>query len=150
MAEKQAEGTPQGTSLRRGWTTGACATAAAKAAYQALLSGEFPDPVSITLPSGRSVAFCLSREELSETGAMAAVEKDAGDDPDVTHGAIIHALVRQRPNDGLGIRYIAGSGVGTVTKPGLPIDVGEAAVNPVPRSMIAGELKALAQAAFSA
>lgn len=137
--------------LRRGWTTGACATAAAKAAYSALLTGIFPDPVEILLPRGHTVAFCLSHEELGgQSGvnsAMAAVEKDAGDDPDVTHGAVIHACVRVRPNDGAGIRFVAGKGVGTVTKPGLPIAVGEAAVNPVPRSMMTDELTRLAEAA---
>ena len=145
MAEKEAEGTP----LRRGWTTGACATAAAKAAYQALLSGEFPDPVSITLPSGTEVAFCLSHEELTARGAMAAVEKDAGDDPDVTHGAVIHARVSLRKNSS-GIRFLPGDGVGTVTKAGLPIAVGQAAINPVPRSMMTAELAALAKAAGKA
>ncbi len=143
MAEKAAEKTP----LRRGWTTGACATAAAKAAYHALLHGQFPDPVEITLPSGATVAFCLSLENLTDHGAMAAVEKDAGDDPDVTHGAVIHVHVSQRANDGGGIRFLAGTGVGTVTKPGLPIGVGEAAINPVPRAMMTAELTKLARAA---
>ena len=133
--------------MRRGWTTGACATAAAKAAYSALLTGSFPDPVEIDLPRGGTVAFCLSREELGTDGAMAAVEKDAGDDPDVTHGAVIHARVRQRPRDGAGIRFLAGGGVGTVSKPGLPIAVGEAAINPVPRAMMTAELSRLAEAA---
>jgi cobalt-precorrin-5B (C1)-methyltransferase len=143
MAEKAADKAP----LRRGWTTGACATAAAKAAYHALLHGEFPDPVEITLPNGANVAFCLSRENLTAHGAMAAVEKDAGDDPDVTHGAVIHVHVRQRTDDGGGIHFLAGDGVGTVTKPGLPIGVGEAAINPVPRAMITAELLRLAAAA---
>ena len=131
--------------LRRGWTTGACATAAAKAAYSALLTGIFPDPVEIDLPRGGVVAFCLSRQDLGEGMAMAAVEKDAGDDPDVTHGAVIHARVRQRPGDGAGICFLAGDGVGTVTKPGLPIPVGEAAINPVPRAMMSTELTSLAR-----
>jgi cobalt-precorrin-5B (C1)-methyltransferase len=133
--------------LRRGWTTGACATAAAKAAFGALLTGNFPDPVEIDLPRGGAVAFCLSIEELGDGIAMAAVEKDAGDDPDVTHGAVIHASVRQRPKDNAGIRFLAGEGVGTVTKPGLPIAVGEAAINPVPRAMISAELTRLADEA---
>jgi len=133
--------------LRRGWTTGACATAAAKAAYGALLHGEFPDPVEITLPGGRTVAFCLCREELGTDYALAAVEKDAGDDPDVTHGALIHARVRRRHDDGAGICFLAGDGVGTVSKPGLPIAVGQAAINPVPRAMITGALTGLAETA---
>ncbi|MBT4490543.1 MAG: cobalt-precorrin-5B (C(1))-methyltransferase [Rhodospirillaceae bacterium] len=143
MTEKEEINTP----LRRGWTTGACATAAAKAAYHAILTGDFPDPVEITLPGGKNVAFCLSREKITTRGAMAAVEKDAGDDPDVTHGATVHAWVHQRPDDGGGIRYIAGQGIGTVTKAGLPVAVGDAAINPVPRSMIAAELTKLAETA---
>ncbi len=143
MAAKEAE---KGA-LRRGWTTGACATAAATAAHGALLTGEFPDPVDITLPGGRTVAFCLCREELGMDFALAAVEKDAGDDPDVTHGALIHARVRRRPDDGAGICFHAGDGVGTVTKPGLPIAIGQAAINPVPRAMITDALTSSARAA---
>ncbi|MEM8811219.1 MAG: cobalt-precorrin-5B (C(1))-methyltransferase [Pseudomonadota bacterium] len=123
------------TPLRRGWTTGACATAASKAAYQALLTGDFPDPVEITLPRGEQVAFALAREESTAEYACAGIVKDAGDDPDVTHGALIVAKIR-RGSPGSGIRFEAGEGVGTVTKPGLPIAPGEPAINPVPRQMI--------------
>ncbi|MEU2793273.1 cobalt-precorrin-5B (C(1))-methyltransferase [Streptomyces sp. NPDC007100] len=125
------------TGLRHGWTTGACATAAATAAYTALLTGDFPDPVTITLPKGQTPAFALAAEELGEdrARAMAAVVKDAGDDPDVTHGALIRATVRRLPA-GSGVVFKAGPGVGTVTRPGLPLDVGEPAVNPVPRQMM--------------
>ena len=84
--------------LRRGWTTGTCATAAAKAAYAALLTGEFPDPVEVTLPrGGGSPGFSLASTELSKASATAGVVKDAGDDPDVTHGALILATVRRAP-----------------------------------------------------
>ena len=121
--------------LRRGWTTGACATAATKAALTALLSGAFPDPVSIRLPKGEEPAFALARESLTETQAMAGIVKDAGDDPDVTHGATVIALVRRLP-DGEGIVFRAGEGVGTVTLAGLPVAVGEPAINPVPRAMM--------------
>src|SRR3546814_15157963 len=76
---------PEGA-LRRGWTTGACATAATKAAYTALLTGEFPDPVTITLPKGERPAFALAREALADGTASAALVKDAGDDPDVKIG----------------------------------------------------------------
>jgi cobalt-precorrin-5B (C1)-methyltransferase len=124
-----------GPPLRRGWTTGACATAAAKAAYVALVSGCFPDPVEIALPQGRSVAFALARETRGADFACAAVVKDAGDDPDVTHGALVTATVRLA-QAGSGVSFRAGEGVGTVTKPGLPIPVGEPAINPVPRAMI--------------
>ncbi|KOT91338.1 cobalt-precorrin-6A synthase [Streptomyces sp. NRRL F-5755] len=125
------------TGLRHGWTTGACATAATTAAYTALLTGDFPDPVRITLPKGQTPAFALAAEEMAEDRAvaMAAVVKDAGDDPDVTHGALIRATVRRLPA-GSGVVFKAGPGVGTVTRPGLPLDVGEPAVNPVPRQMM--------------
>jgi len=122
--------------LRRGWTTGACATAASKAACAALLTGEFPDPVEITLPSGQKVAFALAQHELGEDFARAAIVKDAGDDPDVTHGALIVSTVRHGPQ-GSGIGFRRGEGVGLVTRPGLPIPPGEPAINPVPRRMIA-------------
>mgnify|MGYP005696971507 CR=1 FL=1 len=79
--------------LRRGWTTGACATAASKAAFSALLEGRFPDPVQITLPMGQMPSFSLAREELGQDFAIASVIKDAGDDPDVTHQAMIESRV---------------------------------------------------------
>src|SRR3546814_1104159 len=86
---------PEGA-LRRGWTTGACATAATKAAYTALLTGRFPDPVSITLPRGEQPAFALARESLADDTASAAIVKDAGDDLDVTHLATVQATLRDR------------------------------------------------------
>ncbi len=131
--------------LKRGWTTGACATAASKAAYVALLTGRFEDPVEIDLPNGNSVAFSLTREELSERGAMAAVVKDAGDDPDVTHGALVMAMVRNGP-PGSGINFKAGEGVGTVTKSGLALAVGEPAINPAPRQMMTDAISSVASA----
>lgn len=133
-ASSDTDAVPSGTALRRGWTTGACATAAAKAAATALLTGRFADPAEITLPKGQQVAFALAEERLSDGGAMAAIIKDAGDDPDVTHGATIRASVRR--NDGQGIRLLAGEGVGTVTREGLPIAVGAPSITPVPRQMI--------------
>jgi cobalt-precorrin-5B (C1)-methyltransferase len=123
------------TALRRGWTTGACATAATRAALTALLTGEFPDPVEITLPRGEIPSFALARETLGGDHAMAGIVKDAGDDPDVTHGALVMATVRRLP-EGSGIVFKAGAGVGTVTKAGLPVPVGEPAINPVPRQMM--------------
>ncbi|MFF9068270.1 cobalt-precorrin-5B (C(1))-methyltransferase [Streptomyces sp. NPDC014891] len=123
------------TGLRPGWTTGACATAATTAAYTALLTGGFPDPVTITLPKGQTPAFALTAESLDGGTAMAAVTKDAGDDPDVTHGAVIRSTVRLLP-PGSGIVFRAGEGVGTVTLPGLPLEVGEPAINPVPRQLM--------------
>ncbi|MCQ6247735.1 cobalt-precorrin-5B (C(1))-methyltransferase [Streptomyces malaysiensis] len=129
--------------LRHGWTTGACATAATTAAYTALLGAEFPDPVTIELPKGQRPAFALAAEELTADRAMAAVVKDAGDDPDVTHGALVRATVRVLP-PGSGVVFRAGPGVGTVTRPGLPLDVGEPAINPVPRQMMRDHIASVA------
>jgi cobalt-precorrin-5B (C1)-methyltransferase len=121
--------------LRRGWTTGTCATAAAKAAYAALLGEAFPDPVEVTLPRGERVAFALAETSRAPGSATAAVVKDAGDDPDVTHGALVRATVSLGPA-GSGVTFRAGAGVGTITRPGLPLPPGEPAINPVPRQMI--------------
>ncbi len=144
-----------GTPLRRGWTTGACATAATKAAYAALLTGSFPDPVAITLPGGQQPAFALAVERLHAAGAgalcdtpvaaTAGVIKDAGDDPDVTHGALVLATVRRSEVAGSGVLFRAGEGVGTVTLPGLQLPVGEPAINPVPRRLMRGVIAALAE-----
>lgn len=123
------------TPLRRGWTTGACATAAAKAAFEALLTGRFPDPVEIVLPKGQRPGFALAKSELRDAEATAGIVKDAGDDPDVTHLATILATVRRLPS-GSGVQFRAGPGVGTVTRAGLPIPPGEPAINPVPRQMM--------------
>ncbi|MSP67136.1 MAG: cobalt-precorrin-5B (C(1))-methyltransferase [Alphaproteobacteria bacterium] len=131
--------------LRRGWTTGACATAAAKAAFAALLTGRFPDPVTITLPKGERVAFALDAEALEGDAATAAVVKDAGDDPDVTHGCRVVALVR-RVALGAGVVFRAGEGVGTVTRAGLALAPGEPAINPVPRQMIRAAIAEVAAA----
>ncbi|MEM7465198.1 MAG: cobalt-precorrin-5B (C(1))-methyltransferase, partial [Pseudomonadota bacterium] len=121
--------------LRKGWTTGACATAATKSALTALFTGEFPDPVTITLPKGEQPAFALEIEKLDADTASAGIVKDAGDDPDVTHGATIISTVRTG-EPGSGITFLAGEGVGTVTKAGLPIAPGEPAINPIPRAMM--------------
>ena len=118
--------------LRRGWTTGACAAAAAKAAYAAYLGRPVPDPVDIPLPRGGRTAFALTAH--TTVPPMAAITKDAGDDPDVTHGALIRAWITPSPTPGL--HFQAGPGVGTVTRPGLPLPPGEPAINPVPRAMI--------------
>ncbi|WP_061931396.1 cobalt-precorrin-5B (C(1))-methyltransferase [Aureimonas sp. AU22] len=134
--------TRDGVPLRRGWTTGACATAATKAALAALLTGEFPDPVEIVLPKGERPAFPLARTALTQAQAFAAIVKDAGDDPDVTHLAEVGARVRFGP-PGSGIVFRAGPGVGTVTRPGLPIPPGEPAINPVPRALMRAEVEAL-------
>jgi cobalt-precorrin-5B (C1)-methyltransferase len=131
--------------LRRGWTTGACATAAATAAFQALSGSPFPDPVTIELPGGRRPSFALALKELDGAGARAGVVKDAGDDPDVTHGALVWARVAAG-QAGEGVTFRAGEGVGTVTLPGLPLAVGEPAINPAPRRMIASNLARVGEA----
>ena len=131
--------------LRRGWTTGTCAAAAAKAAFAALVTGDFPDPVAVTLPRGEQPSFTLAMTHIDGDAATAGVIKDAGDDPDVTHGALICAAVRLgAPKSG--VRFRAGDGVGTVTRAGLPIAPGEPAINPVPRRMIAQAIAEIAAA----
>lgn len=172
------EGQLEHSGLRPGWTTGACATAATKAAYTALLTGEFPDPVRITLPKNRTPDFALTAHATGEgptpfTGtvtdddapaadpyaaarpatapttlaaldagvwAQAAVTKDAGDDPDATHCAVVRATVRHG-EPGTGVVFVGGHGVGTVTLPGLPLAVGEPAINPVPRELMRRALR---------
>lgn len=124
-----------GRELRKGWTTGACAAAATRAAAEALLTGFFPDPVTITLPRGHTPSFALVRRERNATSATAGVVKDAGDDPDVTHGALVLSTV-ERAVAGAGVVFRAGEGVGTVTRAGLPLAVGEPAINPAPRAQI--------------
>ncbi len=118
--------------LRRGWTTGACATAATKAALCGLW-GAFPEKVAIVLPKGETPEFEVVDAVRGEGWAQAGIVKDAGDDPDVTHGVTV--IVRVARSSG-GVVFKAGEGVGTVTKAGLPIAVGEAAINPVPRAMM--------------
>ncbi|SMY07989.1 cobalt-precorrin-5B (C(1))-methyltransferase [Flavimaricola marinus] len=119
--------------LRRGWTTGACATAAVKAALLHLWGGSFPEQVQIRLPKGEEPVFAVAHSASGDGWSEVGIVKDAGDDPDVTHQAMI--VARVAPSDG-GVQFRAGEGVGTVTKPGLPIPVGEPAINPVPRAMM--------------
>ena len=137
---------PPDRPLRRGWTTGTCATAAAKAAYTALLTGDFPDPVEVTLPRGERPSFALAVTRKDVDSATAGVVKDAGDDPDVTHGALVLATIRAAA-PGSGVTFRAGAGVGTVTRAGLPVPPGEPAINPVPRRMIYDAIAEVAAAA---
>jgi cobalt-precorrin-5B (C1)-methyltransferase len=123
--------------LRTGWTTGTCAAAAAKAAAKALLTGKPQKSVEVRLPGKgeeRRVSFEVEWCEVGEGWAEAVVVKDAGDDPDVTHGAHLTARVSWR--DGVKIELDRGEGVGVVTKPGLGLPVGGPAINQVPRRMI--------------
>src|SRR5262249_19333221 len=136
----------QTRSLRRGWTTGACAAAAAKAAYAALLTGAFPDPVEITLPRGERPSFALAVSRKDGDSATAGVSKESGDDPEVAQGALIRGPGRRAPL-GSGIAFRAGDGVGTGTRPGLPVPPGEPAINPAPRRMICSAIAEVATGA---
>jgi cobalt-precorrin-5B (C1)-methyltransferase len=120
--------------LRAGWTTGSCASAAAKAATLLLRGQEVPGYVEIGLPSGNRVTFAVESCSVSGGRASAVVVKDAGDDPDVTHGAHVTATVSWRDEPGLDLD--GGEGVGVVTKPGLGLELGGPAINPTPRAMI--------------
>ncbi|MEM9267388.1 MAG: cobalt-precorrin-5B (C(1))-methyltransferase [Pseudomonadota bacterium] len=128
--------------LRTGYTTGACATAASLAAARLLLGHPLGASVTISLPRGERVAFELVETAQGEGWAQATVQKDAGDDPDVTHGALITARLREGPA-GSGITFLAGDGVGRVTRPGLPLPVGSPAINPVPLQMMRDHLEPL-------
>ncbi|MGM0411888.1 MAG: cobalt-precorrin-5B (C(1))-methyltransferase [Pseudomonadota bacterium] len=128
--------------LRTGLTTGVCATAAAVAAARLALGLRAPDPVPVTLPRGETVTLPLRDSRALEGAGEAGTIKDAGDDPDATHGARI--WVRVRPTPDAGIAFRAGAGVGTVTRPGLPVPPGEPAINPVPRRMLTEHLERVA------
>ncbi|MFD7520640.1 cobalt-precorrin-5B (C(1))-methyltransferase [Paenibacillus chitinolyticus] len=120
--------------LRHGYTTGSCAAATAKAALTALIEQEQQSEATIRLPIGEVVTFTMTACSVGEESASAETIKDGGDDPDATHGARIITEVKWRSEPGIVID--GGIGVGRVTKPGLPVPVGEAAINPVPRKMI--------------
>jgi cobalt-precorrin-5B (C1)-methyltransferase len=124
--------------MRTGFTTGACAAAAAAAATRALLSRAPVTVSTIALPAGFDATFPIARCEIGAEQALCSVIKDAGDDPDVTHGAEICATVRKTDTPGIELR--GGEGVGTVTLPGLGLEIGGPAINPVPRRMIRGEV----------
>jgi cobalt-precorrin-5B (C1)-methyltransferase len=128
--------------LRSGYTTGSCATATSLAAARLLLTGVASDVAEIVLPKGQHVPMPLVFCRLTGDGAEAGTIKDAGDDPDVTHGAVVFARVRLRAEPG--VSFHAGPGVGTVTRAGLTLAVGEPAINPVPRQMMTTHLTELA------
>jgi cobalt-precorrin-5B (C1)-methyltransferase len=129
--------------LRQGFATGTAAAAAAQGALYELLRRPCPDRVEVTLPGGGSLSIPLNRHGRHGSGGEAVVIKDAGDDPDVTHGAEIGARVwhLKAPGAGEDLTLVGGEGVGRVTKPGLPVAVGEPAINPVPRKMIRRALR---------
>jgi len=118
--------------LRTGWTTGTCASAAAKAALIGLVTGAAPDEVEVALPDGRRVTFPVE----ADAPNRCVVVKDAGDDPDCTHGARMTATVEWAAADDAAAELRAGPGVGTVTRPGLGIPVGQPSITDVPRRMI--------------
>ncbi len=127
--------------LRSGYTTGSCATAAAKAALLALILHEEQHEVSFFLPDGEEMTLPITQTVISNNAATATVIKDAGDDPDVTHGRAIVVTIAYSQYDG--IHFLQGEGVGRVTLPGLGLEVGGPAINKTPRKMIIDELTAL-------
>ena len=127
------------TILKSGYTTGTCAAAAAKAAATALLSGEIPSAVEITVMNGTVIELEIVDASMGDSQAICAVIKDAGDDPDVTHGAKVFATVSKRLREV--IEVDGGEGIGRVTKPGLKVRVGQAAINPVPMEMIQAAIR---------
>ncbi len=129
--------------LRSGFTTGSCATAAAKAAATVLLSGEKTSAVQFTTKNGTAVTMEIAKTEICGDSVSCSVIKDAGDDPDVTHGIEIIATVSKQAQ---GIEIDGGVGVGRVTRNGLKIAVGCAAINPVPLQMIEQEARTVMQA----
>ncbi len=133
----------QNRPLKNGYSTGACATATSLAAANLLLTGKQARSVTITLPRGECVPFTLTEcLVISDKYARASTTKDAGDDPDATHGATVFAEVELSGEKG--VRFFAAEGVGTVTRAGLILDVGEPAINPVPRKMMTEHLETLA------
>ncbi len=145
MTRASSSTAPAATRLRTGYTTGACAAAAARAACRAALSGAPVEAITITLPNGTETRFAVALCEPGPGIARCGVVKDAGDDPDVTHGALIVAEVALADHPGVVIR--GGRGVARVTLPGLGLAVGTEAINPVPRRNI--EAMVLAELARS-
>ena len=119
--------------LRTGFTTGTCAAAAAKAALLAW-QGQQPQTVGVFTPQGRVLTVAVAAAAADAAGGYGEVIKDAGDDPDITHGCKVTARVAFLPHPG--VEIAAGEGVGIVTKPGLAVPPGQPAVNPGPRQMI--------------
>ena len=128
-----------GKQMRRGYTTGSCAAAAAKAAVLMLFGAEKPDKVSINTPKGIELTLDVYNICQNSDGVSCSVQKDSGDDPDITNG--IHVFAAVKAIDKQGIEIDAGEGVGMVTKPGLQVTVGKPAINPVPMKMIIREIE---------
>lgn len=137
---------PRSKKMRSGITTGASAAAAAKAAAMALFFGRQPERVTVSNPDGKEIKVPISRYIEYPGGRGAVVIKDGGDDPDVTHGLEIIAAVTAAEQGLINIR--GGEGVGTVTRPGLQVPVGDPAINPVPRWMIETAVTAVLPAGY--
>ena len=129
--------------LRSGYTTGACATAASKAALLGLLGRDIPSLIPIRFPNGETLLLPVEDVQWGDESVSAIVVKDAGDDPDVTHGHRVVSTIRFSSHPG--IHFLQGEGVGKVTLPGLGLEIGEPAINKVPRQMMEQELSALYQ-----
>ena len=127
-----------GQALRRGWTTGTCAAAAAEAAALLLLTGRAPAELRLETPGGLTFTLPVEQPHLDGDAAVCTVRKDAGDDPDITNGVGISAAVRSTSE---GVTIDGGAGVGRVTRPGLAMPVGAAAINPGPRAQITAALE---------
>ncbi len=123
-----------GKRLRMGYTTGSCAAAAAKAAAWMLLTGQKREKISLVTPKGITLNLSVLEIQMGETQVSCAIEKDSGDDPDITKGTLIFATVTRKTEPGIFID--GGYGIGRVTKRGLDQPVGNAAINSVPRKMI--------------
>ena len=131
-----------GQALRRGWTTGTCAAAAAEVAALLLLTGKAPAELRLETPGGLTFTLPVEQPHLDGDAAVCTVRKDAGDDPDITNGVGITAAVRRAPE---GVTIDGGAGVGRVTRPGLAMPVGAAAINPGPRAQITAALERAAR-----
>ena len=127
-----------GQALRRGWTTGTCAAAAAEAAALLLLTGRAPAELRLETPGGLTFTLPVEQPHMDGDAAVCTVRKDAGDDPDITNGVGISAAVRSTSE---GVTIDGGAGVGRVTRPGLAMPVGAAAINPGPRAQITAALE---------
>ncbi|WP_027157754.1 cobalt-precorrin-5B (C(1))-methyltransferase [Methylobacter luteus] len=138
--EKKAKGT------RKGYTTGACSAAAARAAVLGLVDGTVPETVDCDLPNGQQVRFAVCNGYCDRDAAHAVVIKDAGDDPDVTDKAPLTAEVRLLPEAPGAVVLKGGEGVGTITMQGLGLEVGGPAINPVPRRNIEANVRSAAGA----
>ncbi len=138
MQAKKTKGT------RKGFTTGACSAAAARAAAMGLLTGHVPEQIESLLPNGQRVSFAVTEGSCDTTHAHAVVVKDAGDDPDCTHQAHLTVDIELLPGQANQIILSGGEGVGTITMRGLGLEVNGPAINPVPRKNIQDNIREVA------